>query len=247
MQTQRWLFVMIMTLAGARAQGVETTDDDRSEIARLREQVLSLERRLAILEGKSNTPTAAQAAPKPAKVGQIFVVGNEKTPTAAILKKLALSPGQVVDREALRNAERTLGTLHSAITVLDAPGESEFRDVLVTVRETEAGAASDDRNLEEKMYSELREKRTLREPRYAMYVRNVDGHRLNDVIFKHRGKEGTMALILRAREGEIKVDADQKRILFHFVHVRLWNTEGQATGTCDDLKYFVPLAPASDN
>jgi hypothetical protein len=74
----------------------------------------------------------------------------------------------------------------------------------------------------------------------------VDGRRLNDVIFKHRDPLGNIDL-LRAKEGEIEVEADKKRILFRFVQAHLWNAAGHATGTRDDLKYYVPLAPASDN
>jgi hypothetical protein len=57
-----------------------------------------------------------------------------------------LVPGQLVDRETLRNAERNLAALHGTITVINATDECEFRDILVTVRET--GPASGDRTLE---------------------------------------------------------------------------------------------------
>lgn len=83
-------------------------------------------------------------APEPARVGQIFVVGNGKTPMDVILRELDLYPGQVLSYSSLRSAEKKLAALkrfvvdpeagiRPTVTVL-APGGS-FCDVLVTVKE----------------------------------------------------------------------------------------------------------------
>jgi RNA polymerase sigma factor (sigma-70 family) len=85
-------------------------------------------------------PPPARRAPdggakKPGRVGMIFVVGNTKTATSVILKKIPLRPGEVLDYQALRTAEKNLAALNSTITVVEDGASADFQDILVRVKE----------------------------------------------------------------------------------------------------------------
>jgi hypothetical protein len=76
----------------------------------------------------------------PARVGQIFIIGNEVTPQDVILGQLQLYSAQVLTSADLRSAERRLIWLSllgvgASVTALD-DGESEYKDIQVTVKET---------------------------------------------------------------------------------------------------------------
>jgi RNA polymerase sigma factor (sigma-70 family) len=105
------------------------------EVANLREQVQNLERRLAAREAKASV----EADPKeksPDRIGTIFVKGNNKIPTAAILKKIRIYPGQVLDYPALLAAEKDLsGLVTATITAIEKADGASFVDILVTVKE----------------------------------------------------------------------------------------------------------------
>jgi RNA polymerase sigma factor (sigma-70 family) len=104
------------------------------EISKLREQVKTLERRLAAIE-EEKTEAAAKMEQGPARVGQIVVVGNRKTPTSVILKKMNLFPGQAFDKKALIRAEECLATFKPVITVMESNHGSAYKDILVTVKD----------------------------------------------------------------------------------------------------------------
>jgi outer membrane protein assembly factor BamA len=82
------------------------------------------------------------------RVGQIFIVGNTKTPMDVILRRVALFPGQILTYPDLRIAERNLARLNRFVVdrdkgirprVIPLPNpndpDSQFRDILVTVQE----------------------------------------------------------------------------------------------------------------
>jgi outer membrane protein insertion porin family len=82
----------------------------------------------------------------PAKVGQIFILGNTRTKQNVILRQVPLYPGQVLTYPALKIAEKNLARLglfvddprtgvHPVVKVLDADGKSEFKDILIEVQE----------------------------------------------------------------------------------------------------------------
>jgi RNA polymerase sigma factor (sigma-70 family) len=104
------------------------------EITGLREQVKSLERRVAALEAKLK-PAPGARNKQPTRVGQIIIVGNKKTPDSAIRNKLELYPGQVLDFQALRAAEKRLAEFNATVAVVEDGGDSVYRDILVTVKE----------------------------------------------------------------------------------------------------------------
>jgi outer membrane protein assembly complex protein YaeT len=87
----------------------------------------------------------------PSKVGQIIIVGNEVTKQNVILRQIPLYPGQVLSYPDLRLAERNLQKLgifenkpeegiRPSVTVIDPDSDSEYKDLLVTVQETQTGS-----------------------------------------------------------------------------------------------------------
>ena len=100
-----------------------------------------------IIEKAGETPPPPQIAPQPkdskpapqggyegtARVGKIVVVGNTKTETSVILKMIPLSPGDVLDYQALWTAEKNLATFNPTITVID--GGKHYKDIQVMVEE----------------------------------------------------------------------------------------------------------------
>jgi RNA polymerase sigma factor (sigma-70 family) len=107
--------------------------DAGDEILRLRAQVQTLERRLAELEAKAKA--GAKTEQRVARVGKIIVIGNTMTPTSEVLKKMQLFPGQVLDDNVLRAAEKRLARLKAEVTTLKSDHGPGFEDVLVTVKE----------------------------------------------------------------------------------------------------------------
>jgi RNA polymerase sigma factor (sigma-70 family) len=75
------------------------------------------------------------AKEKPVKVGNIFLVGNTKTEQAAILKKIPLGPGDAIDYEVLRTAQKNLAALGARIELIESVDNAEYKDIRVTVVE----------------------------------------------------------------------------------------------------------------
>lgn len=80
------------------------------------------------------------------RVGRIIVEGNVNTPDGVILKVLNLYPGQKLEREEVKRAERALQDLglfredpthgvYTTVTVLPSELDSEFKDIVVHVNE----------------------------------------------------------------------------------------------------------------
>src|SRR5262249_14600390 len=82
---------------------------------------------------------------KPARVGQIFILGNEKIPHHVILDRIPLYPGQLLNDADLRKAERNLARLNlfdpePTLAVANPDDDSEYKDILVTVQEAQTGS-----------------------------------------------------------------------------------------------------------
>jgi outer membrane protein assembly factor BamA len=84
------------------------------------------------------------------RVGQIFIVGNKKTRTSVILRRVRLFPGEILTYPDLKIAERNLARLNRFVvdsekgirpTVIPVPNpndpDSAFLDILITVQEKE--------------------------------------------------------------------------------------------------------------
>jgi outer membrane protein assembly factor BamA len=91
---------------------------------------------------------------EPARVGQIFIEGNERTSQGVILDQVQLYPGQVLSYPDLQKAEQNLarlglfvtnpdGTVRPTVTVLDntVDPDSLYKDILIKVKESPAGSA----------------------------------------------------------------------------------------------------------
>jgi outer membrane protein assembly complex protein YaeT len=88
---------------------------------------------------------------QPALVGQIFVIGNERTRQNVILRQVPLYPGQILTYPDLRVAERNLqrigifesspdGSEKPTVTIKDPNSDSPFKDILVQVKEANTGS-----------------------------------------------------------------------------------------------------------
>jgi RNA polymerase sigma factor (sigma-70 family) len=92
-------------------------------------------------------PTQAESATTPpARVGQIFIVGNTNVRQDVILRQLPLYPGGVLTYPQLKTAERNLERLglfrvepekgiRPTVKVVDSDADSGFKDIVVTVEE----------------------------------------------------------------------------------------------------------------
>jgi outer membrane protein insertion porin family len=89
----------------------------------------------------------------PARVGQIYIVGNDRTRQNVILRQLPLYPGQILTYPDLKQAERNLqrlnifesspdAALKPTVTVLDNPADPEnpVKDILVNLQEANTGS-----------------------------------------------------------------------------------------------------------
>lgn len=86
----------------------------------------------------------------PARVGEIFIIGNTVTRQNVILRQVPLYPGQVLTYPDTRLAEQNLAKLgifdmkpdqgiRPTVTV-DESGDSEFKNVIINVTETQTGS-----------------------------------------------------------------------------------------------------------
>jgi len=84
----------------------------------------------------------------PARVGQIFIVGNEITRANVILRPVNLFPGQTLRYPDLAEAQRNVATLgifkRGSVTAEDDPVNpaSEYKNVFVNVEEMRTGSVT---------------------------------------------------------------------------------------------------------
>jgi RNA polymerase sigma factor (sigma-70 family) len=95
--------------------------------------------RLAELKKRSEKLKQADKK-EPARVGQIFILGNEKTPHDVIRDQAELYSGQVFSAADLRAAERNLARLKGfksppKVTALDPDGDGPYKDIKTMVEE----------------------------------------------------------------------------------------------------------------
>jgi lipopolysaccharide export system permease protein len=99
---------------------------------------------------------------------------------------------------------------------------------------------------EEYLYAMLKKDRCIKryDLPYCIWVREVQGKRLQDAIFKRRDtNKGTYDVIARAREAELHVDLANKQVLVHMRHCYLFNDNGKGCGYFQDKIWPVPLPP----
>jgi outer membrane protein insertion porin family len=86
----------------------------------------------------------------PARVGQVFIVGNERTRDNVILRQVPLFPGQILTYPDLDLAKAQLMRLNiftsgqdgppPEVNVLDREGDAEFKDIEIKVNEANTGS-----------------------------------------------------------------------------------------------------------
>jgi outer membrane protein assembly complex protein YaeT len=88
---------------------------------------------------------------QPAKVGQVYVIGNTRTRQDVILRQVPLYPGQPLEYPAMRQAEKNLtrlgifetspdGSEKPKVYVLNPESDSDFKDIMVEVKEANTGS-----------------------------------------------------------------------------------------------------------
>jgi RNA polymerase sigma-70 factor (ECF subfamily) len=95
-----------------------------------------------ILYTLRRVPPDKEVLARVARVGQVFIVGNEKTPQDVILKHLSLFPGQVLTYPDIKASERNLTKqgINATITILNPENDSAFKDILISVQEGKTGS-----------------------------------------------------------------------------------------------------------
>src|SRR5947209_8164512 len=76
------------------------------------------------------------------------------------------------------------------------------------------------KDVEDYLYALLKKDRCIQQPRlnYAMWVRQVQGKRLLDAIFRHQNERGEYDVIARADEAELRVDLENHQVVVHMRH-----------------------------
>jgi lipopolysaccharide export system permease protein len=81
---------------------------------------------------------------------------------------------------------------------------------------------------QEVMYALLKKDKSISDPRldFAVFVRQVQGRKLIDAVFKRRNKDGHFDLVIRAQEAELDVDLKNSVLLVHMRHAEIWGEDG---------------------
>jgi hypothetical protein len=166
-----------------------------------------------------NTPRPVNEQPSPAKVGQIFIVGNENTPAEKILGHIPLHPGQVLRYPLLQEAEKKLAELklfvvdsqkgiRPTVTIIEDPlnPNAEYKDILVQVQEiqTDRSAAS----LKEAVEALRAELNQLEEQLPKITGREVQkslNHRLLEIQEKLKSLRLTGSLVINERNFQLEL------------------------------------------
>jgi RNA polymerase sigma factor (sigma-70 family) len=111
-----------------------TQPASRDEVSRLRNQVKSLEQRLAALEARPSSAAGTRSA-SPARVAYIIVEGSRRISPEVILNMLSLVPGQTFDQQALETARKKLAPLNATIKTKENSADATYLDLVVTVEE----------------------------------------------------------------------------------------------------------------
>jgi outer membrane protein assembly factor BamA len=105
---------------------------------------------LLTLNSTGRTAVAPPGTEAPARVGQLIIVGNDRTRTDVILRRIGLSPGRTLTYLDLVQAEKILNQLKifqggenkPRVAVIDNPADRDnpFKDFLITVHEANTGS-----------------------------------------------------------------------------------------------------------
>jgi lipopolysaccharide export system permease protein len=101
-------------------------------------------------------------------------------------------------------------------------------------------------DVEELLYATLRKERFINHPKlgYGIWVRQVQGRRLIDPVFKRRGPKGDWDIIARSVEAELRVDLRNGQVLVHMINGEFYSEGSTARLHFDDNTWPVPLPPS---
>lgn len=97
-------------------------------------------------------------------------------------------------------------------------------------------------DVEEYMYALLQKDRCIKQPgmNYAMWVKQVQGRRLIDALFKRQDEKGNYDIIARAREAYLRVDMTKKQLIVTMRHGEVLGGESNR-GYFEERDWEVPL------
>jgi lipopolysaccharide export system permease protein len=98
-------------------------------------------------------------------------------------------------------------------------------------------------DLEEVLYTMLRKDHVINQPRlnYVMFVREVQGRKLLDPVFKRRSGKG-YDVVAFAHEADLRVDLARREVVVHMRQCSVLGDKG-STGYFEDRKWPVELPP----
>jgi lipopolysaccharide export system permease protein len=99
---------------------------------------------------------------------------------------------------------------------------------------------------EEYLYQLLKRDRMIKQGNlpYCIWVRQVQGRRLEEALFKRRAAKGdNYDVIARSREAELRVNMAKKEVEVRMRHCYLLDDNGKSTGYFVDKIFSVPLPP----
>lgn len=98
-------------------------------------------------------------------------------------------------------------------------------------------------DVEDLLYTLLKRNGCLRHPKvpFSMWVREVQGKRLIDAVFKQRDEKGGYDVVARAREAEISFDPATNLIKVEMPHCLLIGENGRGGGVIGHRTWDVPL------
>jgi lipopolysaccharide export system permease protein len=96
---------------------------------------------------------------------------------------------------------------------------------------------------EELLYSLLKKNRMINHSQlpYAMFVKEVQGKKLLDPVFKRKDPHGQIEYVANAREAELRVDMTRKLILIHMKWGVCTSCQDGSLATFEDRVFDVPL------
>jgi lipopolysaccharide export system permease protein len=102
-------------------------------------------------------------------------------------------------------------------------------------------------DVDDLLYGQLKKQGCLRHPKmpFAIWVRQVQGRRLIDAIFKKRDEKGTgYKFVARAREARLHFDASTGKLRVDMSYVNSYGEDDSVTGNAIDPTYEVDLPNA---
>jgi lipopolysaccharide export system permease protein len=100
-------------------------------------------------------------------------------------------------------------------------------------------------DIEDYLYDVLRRDKCIKQARlpYVMWVRQLEGRRLLDVLFKRLDKHDHYDVIARAQEADLRVDKANQRILVRMHDGEVINEDAFNRGNFKEQVWEVPLPP----